>query len=47
MISVSMVGKTSYNEYVRKIALNNELNHDLVIIYYDYNDVKDGFEAYY
>ena len=45
--NVSMGGNTSYAGYVRTMALDDDIDYDLVIICYGQNDGSDGFSTYY
>ena len=45
--NVSMGGNASYAGYVRTMALNDNVDYDLVIICYGQNDGTDGFSTNY
>lgn len=45
--NVSMGGNASYAGYVRTMALNDDINYDLVIICYGQNDGIEGFSTNY
>lgn len=45
--NVSMGGNTSYAGYVRTMALDDDIDYDLVIICYGQNDALQGLDVYY
>lgn len=47
LTNVSMGGNTSYAGYVRTMALNDDINYDLVVLCYGQNDSKNNFSLYY
>ena len=47
MTNVSMGGNTSYAGYVRTMALDNNVDYDLVVLCYGQNDGLQNFDLYY
>ncbi len=47
LTNVSMGGNTSYAGYVRTMALDDNIDYDLVIICYGQNDSEKNFSLYY
>lgn len=47
LTNISMGGNSSYAGYVRSMALNDNINYDLVVLCYGQNDSKDNFGLYY
>lgn len=45
--NVSMGGNDSYAGYVRTMALNNDIDYDLVVLCYGQNDAVSNFGLYY